>query len=293
MADIPADYVDYYYQSNDGLRLYARDYACRNTKETEPPVVLCMHGLTRNSADFALLASHLSNRYRVISVDCRGRGKSEYDPNIANYNPATYVQDMLSLLASLKINKVILCGTSMGGLMSFIMGAAQPELVQGMIINDIGPEIDQRGLDRIKAYVGKSVPVSNWDEAVAQAKAINGIAFPDFSEEEWLDFAQGIYREENGVPVLSYDPAIAQPIDEDDETAVPPDLWPLFDSLLSTPMLVVRGETSDILARSCVETMQERKGDLYYAEIPNRGHAPTLNEPAAVAAIDHFLGCLP
>lgn len=284
-----ADYKDVWYQSGDGLRLFARDYPCRDERVAEPATILCMHGLTRNSADFAGLASYLSERYRVVSVDNRGRGRSDYDSDIANYTPVTYVQDMFQLLGELGVDQVILCGTSMGGLMSFIMGAMQPARIRAMILNDIGPEVDQAGLDRIKGYVGKMKPVTSWGEAIAQAKEINGIAFPDLSDVEWEDFARGIYRDEGGVPVLAYDPAISQPMDEDESGAVPPDLWPLFDAIAAIPMLVIRGETSDILAPTCVATMREKKPDLQFEEIPNRGHAPTLNESASRTAIDTFL----
>ena len=286
------DYRDVWYRSADGLRLYARDYPCRDETIAQPGVLLCMHGLTRNSADFAGIATYLSERYRVISVDNRGRGRSDYDSNSANYTPVTYVQDMFTLLGELGIDQVILCGTSMGGLMSFMMAAMQPARVRGMIINDIGPEVDDAGLDRIKAYVGKARPVSNWEEAVAQAKEINGIAFPTFSESEWQDFTRGIYRDQDGVPVLAYDPAISQPMEGDDASTVPPDLWPLFEAIAAAPMLVIRGESSDILAPACVATMREKKPDLQFVEVPDRGHAPTLNEPAARGAIDEFLAGL-
>ena len=287
-----ADYADVYYQGSDGLRLYARDYPCRGAPGASAPFILCMHGLTRNSADFAGLAQHLSERYRVVSVDNRGRGLSDYDHNIANYTPVTYVQDMFTLLAELDVDKVILCGTSMGGLMSFMMAAMQPERVQGIIINDIGPEIDPAGLNRIKGYVGKSGPVSSWKEAIEQARQINEVAFPDFSDHEWEDFTRGIYREENGVPVLAYDPAISQPMNDDDSSAVPADLWPLFDAITGIPMLVIRGASSDILAPGCVAAMREKKPDLAVAEIAHRGHAPTLNEPSSRTAIDEFLASL-
>ncbi|WP_255359754.1 alpha/beta fold hydrolase [Halioglobus sp. HI00S01] len=175
--------------------------------------MLCMHGLTRNSAEFAGLAHRLSERYRGISADCLGRGKSEYDTNTANYNPGTYVQDMVSLLADLDIDQVMLCGTSMGGLMQFIVAATQPAGIRDMIINDIGPEIDQRGLDRIKAYVGKTSPVTTWGEAIQQARELKAIAFPNFTDDKWLGFTQGIHRDKGGVPVLAYDAAISQPAD--------------------------------------------------------------------------------
>lgn len=284
-----ADYADYWYESSDGLRLYARDYPCSDSAKHSPATILCMHGLTRNSADFSGLADHLSSSYRVLSVDQRGRGRSQYDVVVANYTPLTYVQDMFTLLDHLGVTEVMLVGTSMGGLMSFLMSAMQPGRIRGVIINDIGPEVDPRGLERIKGYVGKSQPVSNWEEAVAQCRSINGIAFPDFSDEQWLDFTRGVYREENGVPVLSYDPAIAQPMGDEESGAVPPDLWPVFESITAIPMLVIRGETSDILSRECVQGMRDRKPDLQVAEIPLRGHAPTLTEADSLTAIDAFL----
>jgi pimeloyl-ACP methyl ester carboxylesterase len=286
------NYEDFWYQSSDGLRLYARDYPCRDRAIQSPATVLCMHGLTRNSADFAGLADHLCGRYRVLSVDQRGRGRSEYDSVVANYTPLTYVQDMFTLLDQLDLAEVILVGTSLGGLMSFLMSAMQPQRIRAMVINDIGPEVDSRGLERIKSYVGKSTPVASWDDAVSRAKEIAAIAFPDFSDEQWLDFTRGIYREEDGVFTLDYDPAISQPLDDDDSAVVPPDLWGVFEAITSIPMLLIRGESSDILARSCVDGMRSRKADLQVAEIPRRGHAPTLTEPASIAAIDVFLAQL-
>jgi len=283
------NYTDHWYTSSDGLRLYARDYPCAGNAADEPATVLCMHGLTRNSSDFSGLADHLSRHYRVLSVDQRGRGRSDYDSTISNYTPLTYVQDMFLLLDRLKVDRVILVGTSMGGLMSFLMCAMQHRRIRAVIINDIGPEVDPRGLERIKAYVGKSKPVTSWEEAVAQCRSINEIAFPDFTDEQWLDFTRGIYREENGVPVLAYDPAISQPMDDEESGAVPPDLWPVFESSAGIPMLVIRGAESDILSRDCVAGMRSRKPDLQVAEIPNRGHAPTLTEPASLSAIDTFL----
>lgn len=285
-------YTDCWYHSSDGLRLYARDYHCRNLDRPDPETVLCMHGLTRNSADFVGLASHMCERYRVIAVDQRGRGRSDYDPIAAQYTPMTYVQDMFTLLDQLNITEVILVGTSMGGLMSMLMAALQPNRIRKMIINDIGLEIDPRGLERIKSYVGKSGPVHSWDEAVAQCRSINAIAFPDFSDEEWLDFTQGVYREENGVPMLAYDPAIAQPMQDEASGAIPPDLWSVFESSAAIPLLVVRGADSDILSRECVEGMRARHSGLVVAEIPHRGHAPTLTEPASLVAIDAFLADL-
>lgn len=282
------EYQDLWFESGDGLQLFARDYP--GPGGAGQPPLLCMHGLTRNSADFAGLAAHLAPRRRLLCVDQRGRGRSAYDPVAAHYTPATYVQDMFGLLDGQRIDRVVLVGTSMGGLMAFMMGVIQPQRIAGMVINDIGPEVDPTGLARIKSYVGKTAPVSTWEQAIAQQRAINGLAFPDFSDAQWRAFTRGLYRDEDGVPVLAYDPAIAQPIAAEQANAVPPDLWPMFESLDSIPMLVLRGESSDILARACVERMRACHPGLFHVEIPDRGHAPMLDEPEALAAIDSFLG---
>jgi pimeloyl-ACP methyl ester carboxylesterase len=284
------EFADFWYHSADGLRLYARDYAGPGP---DAPVALCMHGLTRNSADFAGLAPHLAQHYRVLVSDQRGRGRSDYDPNPVNYQPGTYVQDMFALLNSQGIQQALLVGTSMGGLMAMLMAAMQPARVSGIVLNDIGPEVDPAGLERIKRYVGKSRPVADWQQAAAQIRDINADAFPDFTEEDWLAFARALYREVDGVPVLAYDPAIAQPMAASDDNAVPPDLWPVFESIRSLPILVIRGINSDILATGCVAEMQRRKPDLVSAEIPLRGHAPTLDESESRRAIDSFIALLP
>ncbi|HEY7775810.1 MAG TPA: alpha/beta hydrolase [Kineobactrum sp.] len=280
------DYRDITYTSKDGLTLYARDYP---GPRPDVPVILCMHGLTRNSADFAGLASHLASRFRVLVADQRGRGRSEYDRNPANYTPATYINDMFRLLDGEQVGRVLLLGTSMGGLMAMLMAAAEPSRFTGLVLNDIGPEVDPVGLARIKTYVGKAQPVSDWAGAIAQCRAMAGDAFPDFTEEQWSGFARALFREIDGRPVLAYDPAIAEPMAATDDNAVPPDLWPVFDGIRHLPMLLLRGVHSDILAPACVTEMQRRKPDLVVAVIPHRGHAPTLDEASSRVAIDRFL----
>ncbi|PLW83573.1 alpha/beta hydrolase [Kineobactrum sediminis] len=284
-----AEYRDITYTSKDGLALYARDYPGPGPGA---PVVLCMHGLTRNSADFAGLAPHLARHFRVLVADQRGRGRSEYDSNPVNYHPGTYIEDMFRLLDVEAVGRALLVGTSMGGLMALLMAATDPDRFAGLVLNDIGPEVDPAGLARIKTYVGKAQPVSDWAGAVAQCRALNSDAFPDFTERQWSDFAGALFREVDGRPVLAYDPAIAEPMAATDDNAVPPDLWPVFDSIRHLPMLLLRGIHSDILAPDCVAQMQRRKPDLVFAEIPHRGHAPTLDESASRLAIDRFLAAL-
>ncbi|WOJ92313.1 alpha/beta hydrolase [Congregibacter variabilis] len=279
-------YTDLWYESADGLRLYARDYPGPESSQLLP--VLCMHGLTRNSADFAWIAAHLAKTRRVVSVDQRGRGLSAYDSNPANYTPATYVEDMFTLLDKLAIDRMLIIGTSMGGLMSMLMANMQPERFAAVVLNDIGPELDPVGLERIKNYVGKHREIRNWDDAVAQTREINEVAFPSYTDEEWLRFTKGLYREVDGVPQLAHDAAIAQAILEADGNAVPPDLWPLFANMAAIPMLLVRGAVTDLVAMDCVEKMQKLSPGLQVVNIPERGHAPMLDEPLAVEAIDEF-----
>ncbi len=278
---------DHWYQSVDGLSLYARDYAGPPDSALLP--VLCLHGLTRNSADFAYIANHLAGERRVISADQRGRGRSDYDQNADNYNPATYVADTFKLLDELQIKQVIVIGTSMGGLMAMIMANMQPQRFAGIVMNDVGPELDPKGLERIKGYVGKSQRIESWEDAIAQTRETNAIAFPDFREEDWLRFTRGLFHDVDGLPVIAHDLAIAKPIQASEENAVPPDLWPLFQNMAHIPMLLVRGALSDLLSLSCVEKMQALAPDMAVAQIPQRGHAPMLDEPDAVQAIDAFL----
>ena len=254
--------------------------------------MLCLHGLTRNSADFAELADALSTQHRVIVADQRGRGRSEYDSNPERYRPAVYVEDMECLLESLHIStqSVLLVGTSMGGLMSMMLAARRPGEFRGLVLNDIGPVVDKAGLRRIKSYVGRAQPVQNWSEAVDQCRRINGSAYPDFNEEQWLNFARALYAvNAEGVPEPAYDPAISQPLAESEEAAVPAVLWPLFDTTRSVPMLLIRGALSDILSSDCAGQMCERHPDCRYLELANRGHAPTLAEAASLDAIREFI----
>lgn len=283
------DYRDLWYTSNDGLRLYARDYHQAGVDETNP-VILCMHGLTRNSADFEDIADLLAADYRIISVDQRGRGLSEYDPIYTNYNPAVYVQDMFTLIEHLGLNDILLFGTSLGGLMAMMMASMQPSKIRGLILNDICPELAPEGLERIQNYVGDVQPVLSWQDAAEVTRGINGVAFPKFEKHDWLKFAKRIFKQtEDGEFVLNYDPMISQPFKETKDEGLGLDLWPVFEQILNKPILVLRGELSDLLARNSIDKMRALKPDLHFTEVVNVGHAPILNEPQSVEAVNAFL----
>ncbi len=282
------EYRPHLYRSADGaLELFARDYPGDGPGSGLP--LLLMHGLTRNSADFEPLAAHLAGRWRLVVPDQRGRGLSQRDGEPANYRPDVYAKDMFALMDSLGIERAGLIGTSLGGLMAMIMAAMQPARIGSVILNDIGPELAPEGLARISGYVGPSEPFPDWQAAATRCAAIHGEAFPAFGEADWQDFARRTCREEaDGRVAFTYDPAIAEAFADD--PAGGPDLWPLFDALGKRPVLLLRGALSDLLSPKTVEEMRRRhEGSFVFVEVARRGHAPLLDEPEAVSAIETFL----
>lgn len=279
-------YKDHFYRSGDDrLTLYARIY------ESDGPPLLLMHGLTRNSADFEGLAAHLASKYRLIIPDQRGRGRSDYDPDPANYIPATYVVDMMALIDGLNVDHVGLIGTSMGGLMAMMMAAMEPRRFNSLILNDIGPVVEQDGLDRIKSYVGALAPFESWQQAADHCRTVHGEALADYSEQDWMGFAKRTCEQLPGGRVrFAYDPEISEGLSDNQQTAVPPDLWPMWDRLSSIPTLIIHGALSDIISPATIAKMLHRhSGPISATEIVDRGHAPMLDEPDALSAIDAFL----
>lgn len=287
-----SSYTGYRFKSQDGLNLYARDYPCKKPQGSACKTLICIPGLTRNSADFAALSEHLTDRFRVIALDLRGRGKSDYDVNSENYHPGVYVQDVINLLDSLALDSVILIGTSLGGLVSIFLASLQPKRIAAAVINDIGPDIEKQGLDRIKKYVRNPPEVTTWEEAVLATRSAMAHEFPQLSDQDWEQFARRLFREDsNGTPTLDYDPMISVLL-EQNQDSTPLDLWPVFSAIHNLPLLVVRGELSDILSKHCVEKMNEINTGMRYAEIPNCGHAPLLTEPESLVSINQFLDSL-
>jgi pimeloyl-ACP methyl ester carboxylesterase len=267
------------------LRLHAQIQG----PEHAPFTVLCLHGLTRNLADFGSLAALLSARYRVLTADQRGRGKSQRDPHTTNYHPGTYASDMFALLDHLAIDRVAVIGTSMGGIVAMLMGAAQPARLRGIVLNDIGPQVPVAGLQRLRSSLNASTPVTTWSEASREARRVNEIAFPDYGDADWDAFARRIYVEDpSGRPVAAFDPAILAGLNAADPSAAP-NLWPQWQRLKFIPILAIRGALSDILSAEILASMAAQHPNLRAITLANRGHAPMLDEPAAVAAIGEFL----
>jgi len=279
-------YEDRYFVVRDGLKLHYRDYP----GATDRPPILCLHGLTRNARDFADFAERHSPAFRVIVLEFRGRAESDYDPLPMRYTPLTYAADVLELLDQLGIDRAIFVGTSLGGLVTMAVAAMQPQRIAAAILNDVGPALTPVGLERIQNYVGNDTRFRTWDEAAAAIKANQGSAFPNYNHDDWLAMVRRNCREDNGEIRFDYDMAIIIPF----EAAPTPkiDMWPLFRALGEKPLLVVRGEISDLLSAESLAKMHDAVPDMKSVTVPQTGHAPMLDEPEAEEAIDDFLSAV-
>jgi pimeloyl-ACP methyl ester carboxylesterase len=280
-----ASWSDGYWVSNDGLRLHYRDYA----GDASRPPIICIPGLTRNARDFEGVAARLAGDWRVICVDLRGRGESAQAKDPMTYMPVTYVQDMEALVGELKLDRFILFGTSLGGLITMLMAASGKDRIAGALLNDIGPVVETRGLDHIRSYVGRSQNWPTWLHAARAIAEAQGDRYPDWEIDDWLVYAKRLCRlNANGRIVMDYDMRIAEPFKLPQGEAGF-DLWPAFRALEGIPSLIVHGELSDVLSAESVVKMTEEVSTLESVTVPRVGHAPTLDEPAAQKAIDKLL----
>jgi len=242
----------------------------------------------RNSRDFEDLAPHLQRHYHVIVPDLRGRGFSARDPNPQNYQPAIYVQDILALLVTVDAPRVAVVGTSLGGMLAMMLGVTHPARITGIVLNDVGPEIDPVGIERIKQYAGRLPPARTWKVAVAQTVAVFGDAWPGLAPDRWTALARRGYREDAaGVVEVDADPNIGEALRA--APAATLDLWPLWGALRNMPTLAIRGARSDILSAATFARMKHENPGLQQLEVANRGHVPLLDEPECIAALDAFL----
>lgn len=279
-------YTDGYWWSADGLRLHYRDYVGPKSK----PPVICIPGLTRNARDFAHVAERLAGDRRVICVELRGRGESAYAKTPESYTAPTYVQDVEALLLELKIKKFVALGTSLGGIVTMLLAAAKKGRVVGALINDIGPVIERAGLDRIGSAVGKA---QSWPTLVHAARDIGELQasiYPNYTLIEWIALAKRVNRLTSaGRIVPDYDAKIA---DAMRAAAEPVDLWPLYDALGDVPVTILRGELSDILSAETAKAMAKKLPRAKLITVPHVGHAPALDEPQSIRAIDALLAAV-
>ncbi len=289
--DLP--YEDLYWTSTDGLRLYARDY--RPAQEARLPVI-CVHGLTRNSADFDRFAPWVAERgRRVLAVDLRGRGRSERDPRPKRYNAATYANDVLALMRAQGIERAVFVGTSLGVWVTMTVAGKRPDAVAAAVLNDAGPEVGKVALARIGGYAGQAVPPMTREETAAYAQRVAGIAFPRYTADDWREMAARMFRErDDGLYERDYDPRVVRTAGPWLVRLLRPLLWHSFRRLArGRPTLLLRGALSDVLERELVERMVRAVPSLTVAEIPDVGHAPDLSEAAARAAVAAFLDTVP
>ncbi len=280
-----SEFADCFWSSRDGLRLHYRDYPGRDDR----PPVLCLPGLTRNARDFEQLAAHLAGDWRVICPDMRGRGDSAYAKDSASYNPLQYADDLAALFEQAGLSRVVAIGTSLGGLLTMILAMTGPERIAAAVLNDIGPEVEAAGIERIRGYVGQGRSFATWMHAARALEEAQMSGFPDFQISDWLAMAKRCMAlGGNGRIHFDYDMKIAEPFSKPGGGAVA-DLWPGLDALAGRPVLLLRGETSDILSAETHRRMATRLPEAEAATVLRVGHAPTLDEPQAVAAIERLL----
>lgn len=279
------EWSDGYWVSSDGLKLHYRDYA----GDASRPPIICIPGLTRNARDFEGVAARLAGQWRVICVELRGRGDSAFAKDPMTYVPPVYLQDMEALIAELKLERFVLFGTSLGGLITMLLAATDAERIAGALLNDIGPELETRGLEHIRSYVGRARDWPTWLHAARFVAEAQKDRYPDWEIDQWLVYAKRLGKLTTaGRIVYDYDMRIAEPFKQPGGEAGF-DLWPLFRALAGTPSLLVRGEISDLLSAAGAEKMLAEAPLMEQVVVPRVGHAPTLDEPEAIAGIDALL----
>ena len=288
-----AAYQDRWVEAADGVRLHLRDYPGGARTDRGRPPLLCLPGLTRNARDYAALAARLAPDWRVLAMDFRGRGESGRAEDWASYAPVTYLADVEAVLAALGIERFVGVGTSLGGLVLMMLAAAGQDRLAGLVLNDVGPTIEPAGLQRIRGYVGRASSHPTWLHAARAVADTNADVYPDWSLADWLGMAKRLYRlTDKGKVVLDYDLRIAEPfrqVEGLENEGTPGDLWPALDTLADVPALVVRGERSDVLSPATAARMQHALPALELVTVPRVGHAPTLDEPEAVAGVERLL----
>jgi pimeloyl-ACP methyl ester carboxylesterase len=277
--------VSHFYSADDGLMLHVRDWPSRSRKT---PVV-CLPGLARTAADFDALATRLNGTRRVAAFDYRGRGLSAWDPNPKNYDLMVENADILSALTAAEIGEAIFVGTSRGGIHAMILSATRPAAIRGVVLNDIGPVLEAKGLARIRGYVGKLPQPNSWDDATNLAKTLMSAQFTALNDADFASYARLTFEEKNGRFATRYDPMLMRTLDSYDLDAPLPRLWPQFEGLRDAPLLAIRGENSDLLSIETLEEMSRRHPRCETYTVPGHGHAPLLLDAPSIDRIVAFV----
>lgn len=280
----------FYIGARDGLKLHARDYG--PLAGPALPMV-CLPGLARTSADFHELAlafaQDAEKPRRVLALDYRGRGRSDYDGNWRNYDIRVELDDVMQMLTAAGIAEAVFIGTSRGGLLTMALGAARPAMIKGAVLNDVGPVIDARGLLRIKGYVGKLPTPRSFAEGAEILKRLSDQQFSAFGDREWEMMARRTWTERDGRIVPDYDPNLMKVLEELDLEAPLPVLWNYFAGLNGVPVLAIRGANSDLLAEATLQEMAQRHPDCQIHTVPGQGHAPVLGSKEMVQRIGRLV----
>ena len=278
-------FTDRWWTSSDGLKLHFRDYPGRSDR----PPLLCLPGLTRNARDFSQLAERLAGEWRVLCPDLRGRGDSAYAKDPTSYNPLQYAEDLELLLTDQAIGRFVAIGTSLGGILTMLLAARGPERIAGALLNDVGPDLAPAGLARIRDYVGQARSYPTWMHAARAVEETQAAAFPDYLPSDWLAMAKRVMvLGGNGRIVFDYDMKIADAFNMPGGEA-PADLWPALMALDGPPVTLLRGELSDVLTVDAQRQMALRLPQAEAVTVPRVGHAPMLDEPTALHALDRLL----
>ncbi|MEM8753348.1 MAG: alpha/beta hydrolase [Pseudomonadota bacterium] len=275
------------FETEDGLSLHYDD-------EGEGDPILCLAGLTRNGRDFDEFAAALPEGFRVVRLDSRGRGRSDRDPNFNNYNVMKEAADALALLDHLGIERTIVVGSSRGGLLAMVTAATAPQRLRGVVLNDVGPVVDPKGVEKIMSYLGRPPEATTMEEAATALETAFGGDFPGAGTDFWRYWAERGFDETDEGLAVAYDPKLRDAVEAQAASFDPegPGLWPLFAALGPIPTLLLRGENSDLLSAETAAEMEKRKPDLKVAVVQRRGHIPRLNEPDAIGPILDFIGGL-
>ncbi|MEO0544801.1 MAG: alpha/beta hydrolase [Pseudomonadota bacterium] len=278
-----------YVSAPDGLKLHVRIW---DSSQQHTPI-FCLHGLTRNSRDFAGLATYLAAKSKVkrtvYALDLRGRGLSQHAKNWQQYDLATELGDVLAVLTAMGLEHCIFVGTSRGGLLTMLLGAARPGAIKAAVINDVGPVLEGTGLAQIKLYLQKPQQPKSLPDALAIQKSIMGKAFTAFDEQDWLYEAQARYRKIKDKWQLDYDPSLSKTMTGFDLDQPIPTMWPQWMSLRDVPTMVVRGENSALLSSETVTAMGSVHGNMQTVTAEGQGHAPMLHRPEVARHLAAFL----
>ena len=267
------------FTTSDGLSLHYTD-------EGEGLPLLCLAGLTRTGRDFDFVAPHLKD-VRLIRLDYRGRGQSDWAEDWATYSIPVEGRDAVELLDHLGIEKAAVLGTSRGGIIAMVLAAVIKDRLLGVAMNDIGPAIELGGLEIIKDYVGRNPAVKTLEDAAAKRPAF-AQGFANVPASRWQEEAERLYTETSEGLVINYDPKLRDAVLASAE-ALAPDLWPYFDALKGLPVACIRGANSDLLSQETLDEMQRRRPDMIAANVPDRAHIPFLDEPESLDVLNRWL----